>query len=138
METEAKKKLFTVDEYHRMAEAGVLGPDEGVELIEGEIIQMSPAGSRHASCVMRVNQGLVGAFGGRAWVSPQLPLGLDDYSEPEPDLARVVSATTCTPPASRRPGMRSSSSRSRTRRFVSTGTSRCPCTRPRESRRCGS
>lgn len=45
------KRLFTVAEYHRMAEAGILGEDDRVELIEGEVVAMSPIGSRHAACV---------------------------------------------------------------------------------------
>jgi hypothetical protein len=45
------KRLFTVEEYHKMAEAGILGEDDRVELLEGEIVQISPIGSRHASCV---------------------------------------------------------------------------------------
>jgi Uma2 family endonuclease len=49
------KKLFTVDEYYRMAEAGILTEDDRVELIEGEIIQMSPIGFRNAGCVIRAN-----------------------------------------------------------------------------------
>lgn len=47
-------RLFTVAEYHRMAEAGILGEDDRVELLEGEIVQMRPIGSRHASCVKRL------------------------------------------------------------------------------------
>ena len=55
MPTEIIKKRFTVDEYHRMGEAGILGPEERVELIDGEIIQMSPIGQRHASRMTRAN-----------------------------------------------------------------------------------
>ena len=51
MRIEAPKKLFNVDDYYRMAEVGILGPEDRVELIDGEIIQMSPIGSRHAWCV---------------------------------------------------------------------------------------
>ena len=47
MEAEVKKRLFTVEEYHQMAEAGILREDDRVELIDGEIIQMSPIGHRH-------------------------------------------------------------------------------------------
>ena len=46
MQIEVTKKLFTVDDYYRMAEAGIIGPEERVELIDGEIIQMSPPGER--------------------------------------------------------------------------------------------
>src|SRR6185369_16427797 len=54
MLAEIKRKLFTVDDYHRMVDAGILDEDDRVELIEGEIIQMSPIGDRHAGCVNRM------------------------------------------------------------------------------------
>lgn len=86
MEIEATRRLFNVEEYHRMAEVGVLAPDDRVELIEGEVLRMSPMGRLHAACLMRINRILTLAFSGRLVVAPQLPLRLDDYSEPEPDL----------------------------------------------------
>src|SRR6266853_4187680 len=55
MQTEVTRKLFTVDEYYRMADAGIFDEDSRVELIEGEIIQMSPVGNRHVACVDRAN-----------------------------------------------------------------------------------
>jgi Uma2 family endonuclease len=57
MQTDVVKKLFTVDEYHRMGEAGIFTEDDRVELIQGEIIQMSPIGNRHVVCVDRANYG---------------------------------------------------------------------------------
>ncbi|MEL7476360.1 MAG: Uma2 family endonuclease, partial [Cyanobacteria bacterium J06555_12] len=54
MVVQAPHRQFTVDEYYRMAEAGILTPDDRVELIEGEIVQMSPMGSRHAACIKRL------------------------------------------------------------------------------------
>ena len=86
MQIEAPKKLFTVDEYYRMAEAGILGPEDRVELIDGEIIEMSPIGIRHLSCVNRATEAFITAFKGRAVVSPQNPLRLSNYTEPQPDL----------------------------------------------------
>jgi Uma2 family endonuclease len=77
-------RAFTVDEYHRMAEAGIRGEDERVELIEGRIVEMNPIGSAHAWCVNR----LTWIFAGRpdVRVSVQNPVRLDRGSEPEPDL----------------------------------------------------
>jgi len=79
--------VFSVDEYHRMAEAGILSEDDRVELIEGEIIKMSPIGSHHVGCVNRLNTLLNRRVGPAAIVSVQNPIRLDEYSEPEPDLA---------------------------------------------------
>jgi Uma2 family endonuclease len=78
---------LTVEQYHRMAQAGVLAPDARVELIEGEIIDMAPVGSKHWSVVNRLNQILVTALQGRAIVSVQSSIRLGEFSEPEPDLA---------------------------------------------------
>jgi Uma2 family endonuclease len=86
METEVPKKLFTVDEYSRMAEAGILGPNDRVELINGEIIQMSPVGIRHIACVNRATALLVTTFAGRGVISVQNPIELDIHNEPQPDL----------------------------------------------------
>jgi len=87
MQIEAARKVFTVEEYYRMAEAGILKPDDRVELIDGEIVEMSPIGVRHAGCVNWANQALIAAFGGRAVVSVQNPVQLSDITEPQPDLA---------------------------------------------------
>jgi Uma2 family endonuclease len=78
---------YTVDEYHRMGQAGVLSQDARVELIEGEIIDMTPIGSRHAATVKRLSHALMQAVGNTAIVSVQDPVVLDDRSEPQPDLA---------------------------------------------------
>lgn len=81
-----KRHRLTVADYYRMGEAGIFAPDARVELIEGEIIDMAPIGTRHGSTVKRLNALLVAAVGSRAIVSVQDPLRLDDLSEPEPDL----------------------------------------------------
>src|SRR5262245_52917129 len=86
MPTETKKKLFNVDEYYRMAEVGILKPSDRVELIDGEIIAMSPIGSRHAGCVNAATHAFTAAFQGRAVVSVQNPLRLNNFTEPEPDV----------------------------------------------------
>lgn len=76
-----------VAEYHRMATAGVLAQDARVELIEGEIIDMAPIGSRHASVVRKLARAFQAAVGNTALVSVQDPIQLGDFSEPQPDLA---------------------------------------------------
>src|SRR6266849_5094882 len=86
MHVEVTKKLFTVDEYYPMAEAGILGPEDRVELIDGEIIQMSPISDRHAGCVNRATHLFVTSFAGRTVVSVQNPIQLNNYTEPEPDV----------------------------------------------------
>ena len=69
-----------------MAEAGILAPDERVELLDGDVIVMPPIGDWHASRVMRLNNSLLPPVQGRAIVSVQGPVRLDDASEPEPDV----------------------------------------------------
>jgi Uma2 family endonuclease len=86
VDVEVARRLFTVEEYHRMAEAGILGADERVELIEGEIVHMAPIGPRHVGCVINVNQLFITRLGGRAVVSPQNPVVIPPRSEPQPDL----------------------------------------------------
>lgn len=80
------RRLFSVAEYHRLGEAGVLTEDDRVELIEGEILAMTPIGSRHAACVDRLTALLVRAVSPGAIVRVQNPIRLGDRSEPEPDL----------------------------------------------------
>ncbi len=59
MASEPTTRRFTVEEYYRMAEAGILGEDDRVELLDGEIVQMSPIGSRHAGTVTESRLGMV-------------------------------------------------------------------------------
>jgi len=87
MAVEVCKRRFTVEEYYRMAEAGILAHDERVELIDGEIVAMAAIGSQHAACVDRVNYILSQRLGGRALVRVQNPVRLGPYSEPQPDIA---------------------------------------------------
>ena len=89
MQTEATKKLFTVDEYYRIAETGILSEDVRTELINGEIIEMSPMGPRHAAGVSRVTELMMTLFRGKALLRGQLPVRLNDYNEPLPDFAFV-------------------------------------------------
>src|SRR5947209_10937620 len=85
-EVDVKRRLFTIAEYHRMGEAGILGEDERVELIEGEIVQMAPVGPRHVGSVININRLFVTRLGDRAVVSPQNPVVIPPRSEPQPDL----------------------------------------------------
>jgi Uma2 family endonuclease len=86
MQVETTKKLFNVDEYYRMADAGIIGPEDRVELIDGEVIQMSPIGTKHAGCVNIAVEIFLAAFKGKAVASVQNPLRLGNYTEPEPDV----------------------------------------------------
>jgi Uma2 family endonuclease len=80
-------RRFSVEEYHRMGEAGVIAPHERVELIRGVVREMSPKGKRHSHAVSLVNRTLVLALGGRASVFVQDALRkVGWHSEPEPDL----------------------------------------------------
>jgi Uma2 family endonuclease len=87
MSVEIAKRPFTADEYERMTEAGILSEDDRVELIEGEIVEMSPIGRRHAACVNRLNQVFTLRAGRDVIVGVQNPVRLDEFSEPEPDIA---------------------------------------------------
>lgn len=78
-------------DYERMVESGILGPDDRLELIEGEILTMSPQNSPHVTGVQLVSEGLREAFRGReVVVRVQAPLALGEDSEPEPDVAVVA------------------------------------------------
>lgn len=70
-----------------MVQADVFSEDDRVELLEGEIIEMAPIGSRHAACVDRLNRALTLALAAQAIVRVQSPLRLSEHSEPQPDLA---------------------------------------------------
>ena len=86
----ARRHRLTVHDYYRMAEVGILNADHRVELIEGEIISMTPRGSRHAAAVDRLNHLLLPALSHRAIIRVQQPVRLGDLSEPEPDIAVVA------------------------------------------------
>lgn len=87
MPVPVKRRLFTVEEYHRLAQAGILGEDDRVELLEGEIVEMAPIGSRHAGTVNRLNRLLSHLVGDLAVVAVQNPIRIGEHSEPQPDLA---------------------------------------------------
>jgi Uma2 family endonuclease len=81
---------FTADEYHQMAKAGVLRDDDRVELIEGEIVDMTPIGSRHGAVVDRLTHTLVRGCGDRAIVRIQGSIRLGPHSEPQPDVVLLT------------------------------------------------
>ena len=80
---------LAVHDYHRMGETGVFPPGCRVELIEGEVIDMVPIGSRHAAVVAKLTALFFQAVSGRVIVWAQNPIRLGDFSEPEPDIALV-------------------------------------------------
>jgi Uma2 family endonuclease len=82
----AVKHRFTVGDYHRLGQAGVLRPGARVELLDGEIIDRSPIGPPHGGVVNRLLRLFARISPGRFLVSVQNPLRLDEHSEPQPDL----------------------------------------------------
>lgn len=84
-----RRHKLTVADYYRMAEVGILAPEARVELIEGEIVDMVPIGTRHSAVVTLLHDAIAAAVSGAAQVRCQQPLRLGDISEPEPDLAVV-------------------------------------------------
>src|SRR5215475_9872302 len=85
MRIEAEKKLFTSDDINKMYKAGILHPDDRVELLDGEVILLS-SGRRHIACTNRANSFLTEALGRRAIVSIQNPIVIDIYNEPKPGV----------------------------------------------------
>lgn len=81
------RRRFTVAEYHKMADAGILGYKEPVELIEGDIVKLPPIGRRHMACVDRFSRFFVRALSDGAIVRVRGSLRLGEHSEPAPDLA---------------------------------------------------
>jgi len=80
---------FTVEDYHRMEESGILGVDDRVELVDGEIVDAAPTGGEHGAVAGGIAAVLAAAVGDRATVRERLPLALGDSSEPEADLCVV-------------------------------------------------
>ncbi|HEY3354905.1 MAG TPA: Uma2 family endonuclease [Polyangia bacterium] len=87
--TDPPRRRWTRAEYERIVDAGVLGPEDHVELIDGEILVMSPEKSRHAAAIDLCAEALRRAFGPGHTVRVQHPLALGAASEPEPDVAVV-------------------------------------------------
>lgn len=86
MAVELKKRKISREAYHVMIDAGIFGPEDKIELLNGEIIDMSPIGSTHMSVVNRLTHLFSQALSGSAIISVQNPLNLGEFSEPEPDL----------------------------------------------------
>ena len=87
MPVQAPRRLFTVREFHQMADAGVFREDDRVELLGGEIVEMTPIGRRHAGCVNYLNRAFSDVLGSTFLVSVQNPVTVDEHSEPQPDVA---------------------------------------------------
>ncbi len=83
-------RRFTVEEYHRMADLGILNPDERVELIAGQIIAMAAKLPTHCAAVKRADRLLRSRLGEGVLLRLQSPIQLDNYSEPDPDIAVVT------------------------------------------------
>jgi Uma2 family endonuclease len=82
-------RLISTADYHRMAEVGILGADEQVELIAGQILQKMPKGPAHSALCKRLEKLLERLLADQVLVRLQDPVQLDEYSEPEPDIAVV-------------------------------------------------
>lgn len=90
MQAEYAIRPISAREYHRMGELGIIGPEERVELLEGELIAMPPIGPDHAFSVRELCEIFVTRFAGRAIVDVRNPVALDAYSEPEPDVVLLA------------------------------------------------
>ncbi|XHR85111.1 MAG: Uma2 family endonuclease [Gloeotrichia echinulata GP01] len=87
MTVQLLRRKFTVEQYHKMVDSGILKADDRIELIWGEIIEMSPIGTKHAACVKCLNKLLSSKLRDRILIAIQDPVELNDNSEPQPDVA---------------------------------------------------
>ena len=86
MAVEVTRRRFTADEYQEMGRAGILREGDRVELIDGEVLAMSPIGAPHVGTLNRLNRLFVQRAGDTATVQVGGAIRLDSYSEPQPDL----------------------------------------------------
>lgn len=86
---EVERRRFDAEEYHKMLEVGLLSEDDRVELIGGEIVEMTPIGRSHLACVIVLTHILVGAARGRYFVSVQNPIRTGPRDEPQPDISLI-------------------------------------------------
>src|SRR5580700_8395255 len=87
MGTVLQRRRFTADEYYRLAAVGILRENDRVELLDGDIVEMTPIGSHHAACVDRLIALLQRRVEGRGILRVQNPIRLNSRSEPQPDLS---------------------------------------------------
>lgn len=87
--TPAKIRFWNVSEYHYLGEKGILHPEEKIELIEGQLIKMSPKGTLHTAATRRIAKTLTNLLVNKAAIYTQDPIELNDNSEPEPDVSVV-------------------------------------------------
>jgi Uma2 family endonuclease len=98
IEVEPARRRFTVDEFQRMGEAGIIAPDERVELIDGEVIEMTPVGPRHIWSVIHLNAYFTELLRGEFFVSPQLPVVVGGQQlNPDFALLRLRSSRDAVP-----------------------------------------
>lgn len=83
------RKRFTTHEYEQIIAAGVIAEDDRVELLEGEIVEMSPLGPQHSACVSRLTSLFFQLGSQQVIIRVQDPIRLGDFSEPQPDIAIV-------------------------------------------------
>src|SRR5919199_3640667 len=93
MAVQLTRRRFTTAEYEQMGESGILREDDRVELIDGEVLEMSPIGRRHVACVLRLERLFGERFRDVALVSSQNPVALPPYDEPQPDVALLALRT---------------------------------------------
>lgn len=89
MNAAVEVRRLSVQDYHRMAEAGIFRPEERVELLAGQVVQMAAKGVAHEAAITRTEKALRHQLGDRVLLRLQSPVQLDNYSEPEPDIAVV-------------------------------------------------